>query len=159
MCSFRAGFPWTNSCSCNQTCLIVVRPLQYNSLFLITVYMYVYTCSRMEAGSEYHYYISNSLTLVHVKTIITTLPALRYLSEPCKHPRIEGISCTPLAIRLHSRTPSSCSAHWLSNTCKSYWPWNSINYRKCCLQQTVHAQFSPRLQVVWEQVPQTWIMR
>ena len=28
----------------------------------------------MRAGGQYHYFISNSLTLVHVKTIITTLP-------------------------------------------------------------------------------------
>ena len=44
-----------------------LRPLQYNSLFLITTVL----CSRMRAGGQYHYFISNSLTLVHVKT---TLP-------------------------------------------------------------------------------------
>ena len=48
---------------------------------------------------------------------------------------------TLLALRLHSRTPSSCSPRWTSNTCKPYTgPRNSINYRKrVCSKQRMRS--------------------
>ena len=51
--------------------------------------------------------------------------------------RVKGISRTLLALWLHSRTPSSCSARWMLKTCKPYWPRNSINV--ACSKQCTHS--------------------
>ena len=80
----------------------------------------------MRAGSQYHYSL---VTCTRQNTAL-------HLSEPHKLQGRRHFPHPPCTIQLHSRTPSSCSACWASNTCKLYWPRNSINYRKCvCSKQ------------------------
>ena len=87
----------------------------------------------MRAGSQYHYFISNSLTLVlvHLKT---TLP---------------GCVTTMICTQEHHRLAQHTERRTLVNRTGPEYS------RKCCVQQTAHAQFPPRLQAVWERFPQT----
>ena len=78
-----------------------------------------------DVGGQYHYYISNSLTLVHVKTIITTLP---------------GCVTTMVCMLEHCRLAQNAEHRTCVNRTGSEY---SINFQKCCMQQTAHAQFPP----------------
>ena len=104
--------------------VVAIRPLPYNSLFLIT------TVDAPGCGRQ-----SSSLLISNLYTSKQLLQHfLHCIWVNLVNFRVEGISRTLLALRLHSRTPSSCSACWASNTCKPYWPRISINYQKRCVQ-------------------------
>ena len=115
--------------------------------------------------SAFHYYISNSLTDLYMsKQHFLSEP--RNLSRHFPHP-----PCTTVALKNAIKTMAFLSAtvvqglhvfdvqraeqdaqHAERQTrVNRTGPEYSINYRKCCVQQTANAQFSPRLQVV----PQT----
>ena len=101
------------------TIAYTIRPLQYNSLFLITT---------VDAGGR-----SISLLISSLYTSKQHFLHALHLSEP----RVEAPFLHYVCTQEHHHLLSTLNA---SNTCKPYWPKNSINYRKrVCSKQRTHS--------------------
>ena len=123
----------------HEVCLLLfhIRPLQYNSLFLITT-VDAPGCGRAvniitSLVPHLHLYMSKQL-LQHLGLGLGLVP---------------GCVTTMICTQEHHRLAQHAERQTRVNRTGPEYS------RKCCVQQTAHAQFFPRLQVVWERVPQT----